>query len=53
MMMASLSSLLWIALALVAGTILLEVWFAHRRLNEQMARLQFFLDDLDEDIREE
>ena len=38
------SDIAWIAAALVGGTILLEVWFANQRLNEQMASVLLLID---------
>lgn len=44
------SDLAWVVVAIVAGTIALEIWIANKRLNVEMARMQLWVrDEEDED----
>ena len=45
--------MLWLAAGLIGGTIALEVWFANRRLNDDMAALRLWLDDAIPPVKEE
>ena len=38
------SDIAWVAAALIAAVILLEVWFANQKLNEQLASVLFIID---------
>ena len=45
--------MIWVAVGLIAGTILLEAWFANQRLNEQMASVLYIIDSERQQRKEE